>query len=66
FIDYKTHLVHNFVSNLTQKEFMIMNDIITVKEAAQLLELTPQRERTMCKQGSIDSNQSGRNRLIKS
>ncbi len=32
---------------------MIMNDIITVTEAAQLLELTPQRVRTMCKQGAL-------------
>ncbi|MGS9154770.1 modification methylase SinI, partial [Salmonella enterica subsp. enterica serovar Infantis] len=31
-----------------------------------LLELTPQRVRTMCKQGSSDAYQSGRTWLIKS
>lgn len=43
-----------------------MNEIITVTEAARLLELTPQRVRTMCKQGNIDAYQSGRTWLIKS
>ena len=42
-----------------------MNDIITVNEASLLLGLTPQRVRTLCKQGSIDAYQSGRTWLIK-
>lgn len=43
-----------------------MNDIITVSEASELLKLTPQRVRIMCKQGIIDAYQSGKTWLINS
>jgi len=43
-----------------------MNEIITVSEASVLLSLTPQRVRTLCKQGKLDAYRSGNTWLIKS
>ncbi|MDC9616228.1 DNA cytosine methyltransferase [Xenorhabdus khoisanae] len=42
-----------------------MNDVITVTEASQLLKLTPQRVRAMCKQGDLQAYQSGKTWLIR-